>query len=62
MARTHSIPPILQIYKTDGAVRMKFWEGIVTFVAGVAVTVAGIMIACNVSEAAKEIIQKCLGM
>lgn len=41
---------------------MKFWEGIVTFVAGVAVTVAGIMIACNVSEAAKEIIQKCLGM
>ena len=41
---------------------MKFWEGLVTFIAGVAVTVAGVMIAVNVSEAAKEIIGKCLGM
>lgn len=41
---------------------MKIWEGLVTFVAGVAVTVAGVMIACNVSEVAKEWIARCLGM
>lgn len=41
---------------------MKFWEGIVTFVAGVAATVAGVMIAVNVSEVAKELIARCLGM
>lgn len=41
---------------------MKFWEGLVTFIGGATATVAGVMIAVNVSEAAKEIIQKCLGM
>ena len=37
---------------------MKFWEGLVTFIGGATATVAGVMIAVNVSEAAKEIIQK----
>ena len=41
---------------------MKFWEGLVVFIAGAATTVAGIVVAGNISEAAKEIIQKCLGM
>lgn len=41
---------------------MNFWGGLITFISGSALTIAVAMIASHVSDAAKEIIGKCLGM
>lgn len=40
---------------------MKFFEGLLAFLGGAAVTIASVLIAVNVSESAKGLIVKCLG-
>ena len=41
---------------------MKFWEWLASAISGAALTVGGVLIACACSDAAKELIAKCLGM